>query len=662
MRTLVLGAMPDGATPQTHLASGPWCFAGREERFPGWDGPLTPDGRGGAGTANAALEPDSAVFPMPDDPYPDARSMAAEARAANGEVLRLIRLLGEEADAECGCRRSERYWQMALGPFLLPAVHMLAERQRRVADLIRLHGSEPLRVELLPEDIPFSFRSTLDFTVNGIQNVHFNHYVFSRMVEAALASDKEGRIAWRAEYLPAATLHQATEVSPKGPAGRCADVLRRLLRDLPFPRYKGFSLGQALFLSLAVLGNGKGRADKTLDFSLYGEPGFVWNFPAETLIRACLPLDLRNGLQNRPKGQEKIYSNSGPLRGMTPAFSQDDAYRLRLAELRESGCRLFCVQHGANYGNLLSVGILPFEYGQHAFFTWGWQEHGELPVNARPLPHPILAGICGAHKESAPRLILVGTEMSPYLYRLKSRPLAKALLAYRQGKVRFFRELLERFGPRAENTPSPDASAASALTAAEPAGKEPPGTKPAAPQPAGDKPAAPKLPGKESAAPKPAVPELLYRPYFKTAGGLDDAEYLRRHLPGIGLCAGDLTEQMLGCRLLVLDHYGTTLHTALAADVPTLAFWNRDEWGMDAESERVLDALQQAGILHASPEEAARQAVAVWDDPAAWWQSAPARQARALWLERYAMVGDGPGRPWDKKELTRRWFAAIKKC
>lgn len=656
MRTLVLGAMPDGATPQTHLASGPWCFSGREERFPDWDGPPTPDGRSDATTADAAFEPGSAVFPMPDDPYPDARSMAAEARAANGEVLRLIRLLGEEADAECGCRRSERYWQMALGPFLLPAVHMLAERQRRVADLIRLHGSEPLRVELLPGDIPFSFRSTLDFTVNGIQNVNFNHYAFSRIVEAALASDKEGRIAWRAEYLPPAALHQATEVPRKNLAGRCADVLRRRLRDLPFPRYKGFSLGQALLLSLAVLGNGKGRtgkiADKTLDFSLYGEPGFVWSFPAETLIRACLPLELRDSLQNGPKGRGKTRANSGPLRGMTPAFSQDDAYRLRLARLRESGCRLFCVQHGANYGNLLSVGILPFEYGQHTFFTWGWREHGDLPVNARPLAHPVLAAICGAHKERAARLILVGTEMSPYLYRLKSRPPAKALLAYRQGKVRFFQELFEHFGPRAQNAPCPDASAAPALTAAEPAGAESPGTKPVAPE----------SPGTESAASKPAAPELLYRPYFKTAGGLDDAEYLRRHLPGIGLCAGDLTEQMLGCRLLVLDHYGTTLHTSLAADVPTLAFWNCDEWGMDAESERVLDALRQAGILHATPGQAARQAAAVWNDPAVWWQSAPVRQARALWLERYAMVGDGPDRPWDKKELTRRWFAAIREC
>ena len=32
-----------------------------------------------------------------------------------------------------------------------------------------------------------------------------------------------------------------------------------------------------------------------------------------------------------------------------------------------------------------------------------WREHGDLPVNARPLAHPILAAICGARWTSAIR-------------------------------------------------------------------------------------------------------------------------------------------------------------------------------------------------------------------------------------------------------------------
>ena len=611
MRTLVLGSMPDGATPHTHLASGPWCFAGREERFPGWD-------KCPVSAFNTGRTPDtgSAAFPMPDDPYPDARSIEAEARAANGEVLRLLRLLGDESDAQSGCRRTERYWQMALGPFLLPAVHMLAERQRRVAGLIARYGSETLSVDLLPKDIPFRFRSTLDFMIHGIQDVSFNHYVFSRIVEAALVTDAEQTVPWRANYLPPIPLHQAQGEARQPLSVRCAQRLRCLLRDLPFPRYKGFSFGQALFLSLAVLGNKGGNGgDRSLDFSLYGAEGFVWRFPAEKLIRACLPLDLQQGIVSGKAEKER--ATKRPLRGMTPAFSQDDVYRLRLAELRESGCRLFGVQHGANYGNLRSVGILPFEYSQHAFCTWGWQRHEGQPVNAQPLPHPALAALCGAHRERAPRLILVGTEMSTYLYRLKSRPQAGAMLAYRAGKIAFFRTLLDFLRRPTGAGVTQDASVCA------------------------------------------AVPELLYRPYFAVAGGLEDGDYVLRLLPGIRLCTGDLNPQMLGCRLLVLDHYGTTLHTALAADVPTLAFWNRQEWGMTPESDTVLDVLQEAGILHDSPEAAAHKAATVWEHPALWWKSPPVRKARALWLDRYARVGDSPERPWSGWELTRRWFKAL---
>jgi hypothetical protein len=592
--------MPAGADPRTHLASGPWCFVGREALFPGWD----------------------SAFPMPEDPYADARSMEAEARAANGEALRLTRLLGGEIDERLGKRRSERYWQMALGPFLLPAAHMLAERQRRIADLVAVHGAEPLRVELLPADIPFSFQSTLDFMVNGIQDVVFNHYVFSRIVESFLSRDKARGPAWRAIYLPPPSLHQAAGAPAPAWSVRCRSALRRLLWNLPFPLCKGFSLGQALLLSLAVISNTGGQEDRSLDFSLYCAGDFRWHFPAEALIRACLPEDLRRGALLGARIRDGARAGQGrrlfpaKLRGMSPAFSQDDAYRLRLAALRESGCRLFSVQHGANYGNLRSVGILPFEYAQHAFFTWGWSTHQGQPANAQPLPHPALAAICGRHRERLPRLILVGTEMSAYTYRLKSRPQAKAMLAYRMRKIAFFRSLL------------------AFLRAREAQGAEAP---------------------RED-------PDLLYRPYFATAGGLDDAEHLLRHLPGIGLCTGDLLRQMLGCRLLAIDHYGTTLHMALAADVPTLAFWNRREWGMEAESDRTLDVLRDAGILCASPEEAARRAAAVWDDPALWWRSRPVREARALWLERYARVGDGADRPWSPWELTRRWFACLNRC
>jgi putative transferase (TIGR04331 family) len=185
--------------------------------------------------------------------------------------------------------------------------------------------------------------------------------------------------------------------------------------------------------------------------------------------------------------------------------------------------------------------------------------------------------------------------MSPFLYRLKSRPQAGQLLQYRRDKVRFLRALPEALRRRSR-----------------------------------------------------------YRPYFATASGLADESYVLRAVPDLALCRGDLTRQMLGCRLLVLDHYGTTLHLALAANVPTLCFWNRREWGMEEDTERTLDALAGAGILQPGPEAAAAMAAAVWAEIAVWWASPEVQAARRLWLEKYVLP------PQSGASLPRLWREVLR--
>jgi hypothetical protein len=561
--------MPEGARPDSHIAAGAWCFAGREDKFPGWDG----DGPG-------------APFPLPPDPFPDADAILDAARSANAEVLRLCRLFA-------GDGVSEKFSLTAFGPFLLLAAHMLLERQKRVLDLIALYGGERLRVETVPEG-DFSFGDSLDFMLRGVQNPSFNHYVYSRILESAAPA------GWEAIENPKA----APAPSFVGPRRSGRDLLRRaLLFLLPFPPAKGFGLWEILLLSCAVLLNRREMPDASLDFAAYCSAPPRWVFPAERLIRRCLPTALAEALgKPLPKTPASSRGRIGALRGMSPAYSQDDAYCLRLGVLRAGGCRLFGIQHGANYGNLKSVGGLPFEYSQHAFFTWGWGAGHANPANAVPLPHPALLSVAGRHKEEKAVLILVGAEMSSLSYRLKSRPQSGALVAYRRAKIAFFNALL---------------------------------------------------------AGKTKDMELEYRPYFRVAGGLEDGSYVLSRLPEVKLCAGDLTRRMLGCRLLVLDHYGTTLHCALAADVPTLAFWRREDWGMDGQSGETLETLRRAGMLFDDAQSAAARVPDLWDDTERWWKSDAVRAARRLWLERYADIG-GLDRPLGRGRNLLAWFKALR--
>lgn len=575
MRTLIFGPMPEGATPATHIAAGAFCFAGREHLFPGWDGgdPLL-------------------AFPLPPDPYPDAASMIASARAANGEAARLAVKAGRAMSASL----PDDYWLMALGPPLLLAAHMFTERQQRVLDCIPRLGGEDLRVPLLPPGAAFSFADSLDLMLRGVQDAVFNHYIYSRIVEAVAPP------AWKIVWLPAVPLHRAER---GGQRESCKSAVRRLLLKLPFPRSKGFSLPLCLLLSLGALLNRRSRPDASIDPREYCDARAHWVFDAEPLLLACLPKACLTGRTPKITLPDKR-DRPAPLRGMSPVYMQDDRYRLRLARLRAEGCRLFSVQHGANYGNLACIGGAPFEYGQHAFITWGWKRHEGWPVNALPLPQPMLARLAGRHREREPALILVGTEMSAFSYRLKTRIPGNALPGYRAGKVTFLR----------------------AVTAA--------------------------LGGAEA--------RVLYRPYFRSVGALEDAGQVLARVPGVERCDGDLTKRMLGCRLLVLDHYGTTLHAALAADVPCIAFWDPSHWIMEPDSREALRTLQRAGMLYDCPTAAAEAALAVWPDVRAWWRSEAVRKARAFWISRYARIGseETPEAPDTAVRLARAWFGALR--
>lgn len=628
MRELVFGSMPEGATPESHIAAGAWCFSGREEVFPGWDGTPHPRGR---------------AFPLPLDPYPDGPAIAEAARAANGEVLRLTRLHGPGL---LGCAEGEapsnRYLDMALGPFMLLAVHMLAERQKRVQDLTVIYGDERLRLTLLPEDLPFSFRDCADFKRNGIHDAAFNHYVYSRIVEALAPA------TWQLAYTDAPpALHRAESAPGPGLKTGVRLFLRKRLRDLPFPRYKGFRLWQSLVLSLAALGNKRTQPDASIDFADYCGPPLTWFFPAEKLIEACLPLALKNSTPPTPAAAPP--SSPGPLRGMTAAYMEDDAYRLRLAAMRERGCRLFSVQHGANYGNLLSLGSIPFEYSQHAFYTWGWQGQEGFAANAGPMPHPGLCSIADTHRETSPTLILVGAEMSAYSYRLKSRPQAGALPEYRHSKLRFLRHMRDFF-----QAASPEAA---------PPKTVPPKTVPPKTVPPEALPSEAAIPETAANGPKTSA-RLMYRPYFSIPGGLDDGAYVLRHMPEMEICDGDLTARMLSCRLLVLDHYGTTLHMALAADVPCIAFWDPKDWRMDKASEELVDKLRSAGLVHASALGAAQKAAEIWHVARAWWHGPAVQEARRCWLDSFANTGTmqgGKSLAGDVR-LARLWFRAIREA
>ena len=90
------------------------------------------------------------------------------------------------------------------------------------------------------------------------------------------------------------------------------------------------------------------------------------------------------------------------------------------------------------------------------------------------------------------------------------------------------------------------------------------------------------------------------------------------------------------CKLYVPNHYGTTLHVALAANIPTVCYWDNDYPPMTEIARPYFDRLKEAKILFDNHRDAASHINDIWDDIDSWWQNPELQAIRQNWCKIYA--------------------------
>lgn len=514
------------------------------------------------------------VFTFAPEPLANAEILAKAARIAQSLCLSVIPGLANELDQGVK-RHSSEYWQILLCPWTMDLARQLVERVLRCEAMVRAWGQLRLKVQLLPENCRFFFEDEHDFTLRGNLGEKFNHWLFSRILENIWP----GR--WEREYLP----EYDDRVEKAGEKTTYRDLFRDLARHyllyLPFPRLKGMSLFQAGLYSSA-LRKPLNKNPCVLDLEkiyynaeLLREIALPENY--EAIFARFLPQSIRV-LKHEKRAPKK--SKQPSLRIVSPAAYEDAAYRQDLARWRERGNALAWVQHGGNYGEVrTSCEAELIEYSQSFFFTWGWDKYENVRGNFIPMPYPQLASIANAWRGREERIIFVGAEMAAYGYRLDSHPTPLQFVEYRQWKASFLSRL-----------------------------------------------------------PADLLHKIWYRPYFHLPGTLADAAWLMPQFPELNLCQGGLTPQILNCRLLVLDHHGTVLLEAMAANAPMLLYWNRNNWLLSPSCERLLDMLQDCEVWHPNPESAAKKLMEIWPDTGKWWNSPKIVKARKTFCEEQARL------------------------
>ncbi len=534
----------------------------------------------GSGQGAVPVREDGSPWIMPPEPLADAARLDVAARQAGQLVVELTPHLAAWLDERHGTSHNAQYWDFALAPWLTRFCEVLVDRLYRAEGILQAFKDRELEVPLIPTASHFAFADTRDFIMAGTLGIQWNHWLLGRLLL------RRWPATWR-------RLEGGIVKRPAEPRHR-EMPLRRLARwlvfGLPFPHIKGFSLAQSVKLSIVLLRN-RTLGDDTLSLADLSVPGLLQKFPlplffslneALKLARELLPASfLTTADSSGGSGRRAIVRT----RVVSVAACEDDAYCLRMAAAREKGCRMIFIQHGGEYGFVRTSTAYPMvEYRQHRFITWGWTKHGDMPGNFLPLSHPQLATVRGIHREVHPRLLLVGTEMALLPYTLKSMLRGRQFFSYREDKASFFAAL------------DPDIRKNS-----------------------------------------------LYRPYFDIPTSLPDAPWLLRRFPDVTRCIGPLEPYLFTSRLLVFDHAGTTLAQALAADSPFLLFWRLSPEHFTPEVLPLLDALRVVGILHDTPESAAKQAKLIWGDVSKWWKST--LQVRKEWARLHARTSEAPVLP-----------------
>jgi putative transferase (TIGR04331 family) len=277
----------------------------------------------------------------------------------------------------------------------------------------------------------------------------------------------------------------------------------------------------------------------------------------------------------------------GRLRITTPN-PYDDQENVMLGCAIDAGERLVPSQHGGTYGwgDGLSMNA-ETDYVHEAFITWGWTEQQDYTARFERLPSPLLSRNLGRHRPTGNDIVFIGHAMIHFNPRIDFTPCP---LRYRRQKRSFVDRL--------------DAGIAG---------------------------------------------QLRYRPY-NTANTIEDDAWMRQIYPRLRIVEGALEPAMFASRLVVVDHPGTMMAVALAANIPLIAFWDRDAWPLARQAKSLFATLEQTGILFHDPERAASKVNAVWPQVEEWWRDPLRQRARAAWCERFA---------WAERTWVLYWLRGL---
>ncbi|MDK9723673.1 MAG: hypothetical protein OEL88_02210 [Sterolibacteriaceae bacterium MAG5] len=504
---------------------------------------------------------------------------------------RFFPLLRNRLNAENGLDYSESFWRELLDYWLITYIQILFVAQHTAQGLVDQYGDLDLTVELSPNCACEQFRDTEHFIEGTVDNLDFFVWAVSRFLEV-IAPNR-----WCVGY-------EETHGPRMDSRSRMGDVrtwgrnwARRLwqrLLVLVAPRCIGvYSLSGWRLIVVSALLSLKPAISRVVLPRLTVPEG---------VRPAAKPVPLFGHLgdgrmmdiiyQGLPGSFRRIRSlpdlgwriRPGKLRILGNRIVSSDSLKKSAALAREGGEFLIGCQHGSGYGDLDLPPTAIVEFALDAFITWGWAYHPRYACRYLPLSTPHLQKI--VHRQASRDILFVGLLIPLFYPRIEGSYGKDIVIRYVRDKIRFLEALHTGLRGR-----------------------------------------------------------VLYRPHLYPHT-MNEIPYLQAHFPSLRILTRRPEEELAKCCMAVIDNPSTMFYQALSANVPTVAYWQRDLYQMHSRAATLYDDLRRAGILFEDAEAAAAHINAISANVSVWWQQPHVQEARARWCNEYALSRPDWFRTW----------------
>ena len=243
------------------------------------------------------------------------------------------------------------------------------------------------------------------------------------------------------------------------------------------------------------------------------------------------------------------------------AYNYNTLFQLWAAFHVEHGTKLIGTQHGGHYGSgLWSASESHQNRICDRFYTWGWETRDN--PNVRPLATGKFNRVI---KRMTPNpkgnILMVETSFLRYSYRMYSALVGPQMLNYINDQYRFVQSVSVE------------------------------------------------------------VHENLLLRLYPHEYGWNEASRWRENCPTLKQYQGSksMYQQLNESRLFIGTNNGTTYLETFSANYPTVLFWNPKHWELRPSAKPFFDELRKVGILHDTPESAAKKVNEIFKDPQSWW-------------------------------------------